>query len=345
MTVCSPRAAALAVNMPCVPMENTWQLVKGSHALRPPPLPPSPPPKPAGSATSLSAGLNETALAAEAQQRQRAARKAAALRDAERFLASLPHQQVLVLGEGGSGAAMIAQLFARSPHYMLWREPHNWKFAAHMPDEMLAATLAGLYRCELSPQQLSLLHAHAPDYREAMLAEEEEEEASEGGEDGAGPTGQGGKNGYLARRYSMKAVNSTESRFCGPGMATAALVTRFSRGLPATLHQLPSTKIVQLVRNPVDVVVARLQAKWVRGGPAWPACTLRTIELCADELCGSMSMMLRSLPSSAERVRLLRWETFAKRRQRVLADLLSWLGTSVNHSSMAELIVSRMGII
>ena len=196
--------------------------------------------------------------------------------------------------------------------------------------------LAGLYRCELSPQQLWLLHAHAPDYRENVQA------AEEASADGTGEESES-ENSYLARRYSMKAINSTEPRFCGPGMATAALVTRFSRGLPPTLQQLPGTKIVQLVRNPVDVVVARVQAKWVRGGPAWPSCTLRTIERCASELCDSMMRTLRTLPKGAERVRLLRWETFAKRKQRVAADLLSWLGTTANHSAVAELMVEVDG--
>jgi hypothetical protein len=96
---------------------------------------------------------------------------------------------------------------------------------------------------------------------------------------------------------------------------------------------LPSTHVR------AQVVVARLQAKWVRGGPAWPACTLRTIERCADELCGSMMSTLRTLPNTADRVRLLRWETFARRKQRVAADLLSWLGATANHSAVAELMV------
>ena len=246
----------------------------------------------------------------------------------------LTPRQVLILGEGGSGAAMLSQLFLRSDHYMLWREPQNWKFSAHMPDEMLGAMLSGLFRCELSPQQLQLLHAASPDLDPTITEQSGEEESED----------EVSVDDLLARRYSPRNLNSTEPRFCAPGYATAALVTRFSKGLPTPLQHLPeSAKVVMLVRNPVDVVVARLQAKWVRGGPAWPSCTLRTIGQCADELCGSMMHMLRSLPNTADRVRLLRWETFARRKQRVAADLLSWLGATANHSAVAELMIEVDG--
>ena len=241
---------------------------------------------------------------------------------------SAPHG-VLILGEGGSGAAMLSQLFARSAHYMLWREPPSWRFSAHMPDELFGAMLAGVFRCELSAQQLCLLHSLSPDLATAVPEATSNDEESE--EDN------------LAKRYSIKGLNRSEPRFCGPGMATAALVTRFNSGLPVPLQQLPDTKIVLLVRNPVDIIVARLQAKWVRGGPAWPACTLRTIERCADELCSSMMQMLRSLPTSGDRLRLLRWETFARRKQRVAADLLSWLGATANHTAVGELMVEVDG--
>lgn len=171
------------------------------------------------------------------------------------------------------------------------------------------------------------MHAESPD-----LAEEVAEESgiAESDDSGVSP---------IERRYSIKGINSSEPRLCGPGMSTAALVTRFGAGLPKPLNELPRTKIVVLVRNPVDIVVARLQAKWVRGGPAWPACTLRTIGRCANELCGSMRQMLRTLPMAGDRLRLLRWETFARRKQRVAADLLSWLGATTNHTAVAELMV------
>ena len=76
----------------------------------------------------------------------------------------------------------------------------------------------------------------------------------------------------MERRYSAKGLNSTEPRFCGPGMATAALVTRFHQGLPMPLQQLPdTTRIVTLIRNPVDIVVARVQASgYTKGEPGTP---------------------------------------------------------------------------
>ena len=47
-----------------------------------------------------------------------------------------------------------------------------------------------------------------------------------------------------------------------------------------------------MARNPLDVVVARVAAKWQRGAPQWPECTTRTIGECADALCGSMERMV-----------------------------------------------------
>jgi len=214
---------------------------------------------------------------------------------------------------------------------MLWREPRSWRFSAHMPDDLFGAMLSGLFRCELSAQQLAMLHSHSPDLTPTV----EEAEMAANSDDGDGD--------IIEKRYSVKGLNSSEPRFCGPGMATAALINRFHKGLPATLQHLPATKIVVLVRNPVDVVVTRIQAKWVRGGPAWPACTLRTIEQCASELCGSMMQMLRTLPTGGDRLRLLRWETFARRKQRVASDLLSWLGAVSNQSAVADLMIEVDG--
>ena len=70
-------------------------------------------------------------------------------KESAKSAASYSPRQVLIIGEGGSGAEMLSQLFARSAHYMLWREPHNWRFSAHMPDELLGAMLGGLFRCEV----------------------------------------------------------------------------------------------------------------------------------------------------------------------------------------------------
>ncbi len=291
--------------LPCVPMEDPWQLVRGQRLM--------------GSPNQSSPTVQRVAGAKEGS---------VVPVHPDSDITSQPHQ-VLILAEGGTGAELLSQLFARSSHYMLWREPRNWRFSAHMPDDLFGAMLAGLFRCSLSAQQLEMLHSHSPDLlvRDApedidLESEQEDTETD------------------LAKRYSLKGLNSTEARLCGPGMATAALVSRFHAGLPAVLQQLPYTKLVMLVRNPVDVVVARVQAKWVRGGPAWPACTLRTVARCADELCSSSMKMLRSLPSSAvDRLRLLRWETFARRKQRVAADLFAWLGAKANHTAVSELMI------
>jgi len=290
------------LSLPCVPMQNPWQLVQ--RQTWPVTIP------------------NQTVAPVPANKI-----KGATSLDGDGSIPLLP-QHVLILAEGGTGVELLSQLFARSDHYMLWREPRNWRFSAHMPDNLFGAMLAGLFRCTLSAQQLEMLHSYSPDllvHNEAEAAEEVEQ----------------GEEGDLQKRYSLKGLNSSEPRFCGPGMATAVHVSRFHAGLPAVLQKVPFTKFVMLVRNPVDVVVARVQAKWVRGGPAWPACTLRTIDRCAEELCNSSMLMLRSLPTAAngeDRLRLLRWETFARRKQRVAADLFAWLGATANHTAVAELI-------
>ena len=150
--------------------------------------------------------------------------------------------------------------------------------------------------------------------------------------------------GSLGDRYLGHSINISEPRFCGLGTVTAALATRFQLGLPSALRQLP-VRILLTVRHPVDVVVARLHAKWVRGAPAWPECTLSTIRSCAQQLCGSMEQMLRTLDSRKaegvgdELLRILRWETFSRRKQRVVADLLSWLGVEVNRTTLAAMML------
>jgi hypothetical protein len=115
-------------------------------------------------------------------------------------------------------------------------------------------------RAQLAPQQLALLHSLSPDLDlqpEADAAADEEETTED----------------QLARRYSLKGLNSSEPRFCGPGMATAALVTRFNRGLPLPLQQLPeTTKMVVLIRNPIDVRAHPWAWLWRATRPS-PACT------------------------------------------------------------------------
>ena len=128
-------------------MPTCSQLVKGSRTAASLPSPPSPSIQAAAAASTSS--LNASS---EAEARSKALRKALAAQEAAKLLASNVHQQVLILGEGGSGAAMIAQLFARSDHYMLWREPHNWKFSAHMPDDMLGATCATAHASNFDPR-------------------------------------------------------------------------------------------------------------------------------------------------------------------------------------------------
>jgi hypothetical protein len=113
-----------------------------------------------------------------------------------------------------------------------------------MPDSILAELITGLLRCELSAQQLRLLHAAAPEMdrarslaaeRTATLAgerggrEPEGEEESESPEESpkeqataeAGLAPQG-----LETRYSLRGVNSSEPRLCGSQAATAAVLAR-----------------------------------------------------------------------------------------------------------------------
>eukprot|EP00965_Chrysotila_dentata_P234275 6200076-Pleurochrysis_carterae.AAC.10 len=69
---------------------------------------------------------------------------------------------LLVLGEAGSGAGLVAQLLRHSTEkYMLWREPNSWRFSSRIPDTLLGEMLASLYTCELSSQQLAWLHTQA----------------------------------------------------------------------------------------------------------------------------------------------------------------------------------------
>ena len=56
---------------------------------------------------------------------------------------------------------VVSRMFVESADYMLWREPRTWKMVSHMGDDLYATTLAALLRCELSAQQLLILHSEA----------------------------------------------------------------------------------------------------------------------------------------------------------------------------------------
>ena len=226
-------------------------------------------------------------------------------------------QHVLVLGEGGGGTDILSELLMRAGgEHLVWEEPCSWRFHGHMPDELLGALLSALFRCDLSAQQLQMMHTHAP------LRAGSTQRVAVGEED------------LFAARYSSKGLHPSSPRFCGFGVATAAISTRFHHGLPAALSGLP-LRILLAVRNPVDVVVARLRAKRVRGGPAWPECQHSTIAACAGALCDSMMLMLRTLRADTHNLHLIRWETFTKRKQKMAAKILSLLGVT-NRSGLAE---------
>ena len=252
-----------------------------------------------------------------------------------------PPRPVLVLGEGGAGTGILSQLFSFHSQYLLWKEPKKWRFNSHMPDDLLAATLAALFRCEVSAEQLLMLHESAPQV-EPIAHDESEDEPEQGGrrveQSSADDEADEGKattdDVKLDKRYSVAGANSSAPRFCGPGIASAVRITRFEAGLPEPLRRLP-VHILVLVRHPVAIVTARIQAKKVQGAPSWPECTVATVARCARNLCGSMERMLRSLPAVGDRLKLLRWESFARRKTRVASDLLSWLGAGTNATALA----------
>jgi hypothetical protein len=51
--------------------------------------------------------------------------------------------------------------------------------------------------------------------------------------------------------------------------------------------------------------------------------------------CGSIERLLKTVPAVGDRFKLLRWESFARRKQRVAGELLSWLGAEANATAVA----------
>ena len=125
-----------------------------------------------------------------------------------------------------------------------------------------------------------------------------------------------------------------DRRFCAPGVATASLLTRYARGVPPEVAQLP-IKILVMVRHPSDVVIERLQAKPVKGMAVYPECSISTIGKCADELCGAQMRMLDDLKpaAQADRLKVVKWESLIRRRQRASADLHAWIGMGEANST------------
>ena len=131
-------------------------------------------------------------------------------------------------------------------------------------------------------------------------------------------------------------------RFCAKGVATAVVANRFSQGLPEVLQKLP-VKLVALFRHPADVVIERLQAKAYKGVAPFPECTVKTIGKCADALCSSMEALLDSLKDakSNDRLKLLKWESLARRRHKVAGELMEFAAEPTN-SSRVEMLGSAV---
>lgn len=238
---------------------------------------------------------------------------------------SVGAQPVLLLGEGAA-MEVVSKLFVESREFMLWREPRSWKSVSHMSDAMYAQTVEALLRCELSAQQLLILHSEAPDY------DPQAETKGSGLLTGAPAVTPAEKQHveWLQTLYSeRRRWREGDHRFCAPGIATAALVSRFASGLPANLLRLP-IRVVALVRHPSDVVIERLQARPIKGLSPYPECTIATIRDCAAALCGAMTRMLDDLGHAREagRLKLLKWESLTRRRQKASTDLHAWLGMS-----------------
>lgn len=51
-------------------------------------------------------------------------------------------------------------------------------------------------------------------------------------------------------------------------------------------------------------------------------------------MCDSTVAMMSSLPRSRDRLRMLRWETFAMQRAKTARKLLEWLGASTNETAL-----------
>jgi len=188
-------------------------------------------------------------------------------------------QPVLIIGEGAT-VDVLEKLFTESSQYMLWREPRTWKAISHMPDELYASTVRALLDCQLSAQQLLVLHSEAPDY------DPQGDSKGSGLLSGAPAVTAAEKEhiDWLTTLYSERRQwRPGDKRFCAPGIATAAIVSRFTNGVPTSLAELP-IKVIAMVRHPSDVVIERLQAKPVKGMVPYPECMITTIGTCADTL-------------------------------------------------------------
>jgi len=263
-------------------------------------------------------------------------------------------EPLLVVGEAGSGAGLVSQLFVHAvSDYMLWQEPKYWRWSSHLSDDLFGELLARLFDCALSSEQLAMLHVNAPYYTpddplnsDVDAGQLQFEEMDDTGD----PIRAGSfKSARLASMmattiktlgslYTEKGINSTEPRFCAPGTASIVTSTRFEQGLPKALQKVP-IKVMLMVRNPIDIVIARLQAKWQRRVPLWPACTPHSVDRCADLVCGSIERTLDSVPAPAsDRLRILRWEQFTYRKQRSLTDLFAWVGANYSSSALNEIL-------
>jgi len=252
-------------------------------------------------------------------------------------------QPVLVLGEGAA-VEVLSKLFVEIDQFMLWREPRTWRLTSHMNDTLYASMLSALYRCDLSAQQLLILHSEAPDY------DPQAEQKGSGLLSGAPAVTLAEKEHleWLMTLYAeRRRWRRGDKRFCAPGVATAAMVGRFNQGLPEALAALP-VKVIAMVRHPSDQVIERLQAKPFKGMAPYPECTLTSIGECADTLCGGTMRLLDGLRAARaeDRLKLLKWENLARRRTRVTAELQSWLdggGNAAGGNQSALLAAAHRG--
>ena len=100
-------------SLPCVHMEDAWQLVRERQREM----------VVMEQQTAAANGNSSSAVPLDDKQ----------AKQQSEHLAGYAPRQVLILGEGGSGAPMLAQLFARSSHYMLWRQPKQWQVTIPCP--------------------------------------------------------------------------------------------------------------------------------------------------------------------------------------------------------------------
>lgn len=170
-------------------------------------------------AAAMAAGASHPAVAEGGAQAAAARAAAATANDA---------QPVLLLGEGAS-LEVLTRLFVGSRKYMLWREPRTWRATSHMGDALFGAMVSALYRCDLSAQQLLILHSEAPDY------DPQAETKGSGLLSGAPAITPSEKERleWLMTLYAeRRRWRPGDQRFCAPGIATAVLATRFANGLP-----------------------------------------------------------------------------------------------------------------